>query len=55
MDKTLKALLEDIDGAISEQVDKLEEVMPQLEEDKDAFITEDVIDLLEAIRGIINA
>ena len=55
MDKTLKALLETIDGAIAEQVDKLEELIPQLEEDTDAFIADDVRDLLEDIRGIINA
>ena len=54
MDIELKQVLEDLDSKVAEFIDRLEEITPDLEEDADAFIADDVKYLLEDIRGIIN-
>ena len=54
MNTNLKQVLEEIDSCLSEQIDKLEEITPNLEEDSDAFIADDIKYLMEDIRGVIN-
>ncbi len=57
MDKTLHKILEELDSSISNSIDKLEDIIEGLcseEQDTDAFIADDVRELLEDIRGIIN-
>ncbi len=55
MDTVLHTILEDLDSKLAEIIDRLEEITPNLEEDSDAFIANDVRELSEEIRGIINA
>ena len=55
MDKRLHTLLEELDSRLADSIDKLEEVTPTLAEDEDAFIADDVRELAEDIRGMINA
>ena len=52
---TLKEILEELDSRLADSIDKLEEITPNLEEDADAFIADDVRELMEDIRGVINA
>ena len=54
MDASLKQILEELDSRLADSIDKLEEVTPNLEEDSDAFVADDVRDIAENIRGIIN-
>ncbi len=54
MDKKLHTILEEIDSYLSEYIDKLEQITPDIEEDSDAFIADDVRELMEDIRGVIN-
>jgi len=51
---TLKEILEDLDSRLADFIDKLEEITPDLEEDSDAFIADDIKYALEDIRGVIN-
>lgn len=53
--KTLKDILEELDSRLADSIDKLEEITPTLENDNDAFTADDVRELAEDIRGIINA
>lgn len=55
MDKTLHTILEELDSRLADSIDKLEELTPNLEEDSDAFIADDIRELMEDIRGVINA
>jgi len=55
MDKQLRAILEELDSRLADSIDKLEEVTPNLEQDADAFIADDIRELMEDIRGVINA
>ena len=54
MNKQLHTILEALDSSLSEHIDMLEELTSKLEEDADAFIADDVRELAEDIRGIIN-
>ncbi len=54
MKSTLHSILEELDSSLADSIDKLEEITPTLEEDKDAFIADDVRELCEQIRGVIN-
>ena len=54
MDKRLHTILEELDSRLADSIDKLEEVTPTLAEDTDAFISDDIRELLEDIRGVIN-
>ncbi len=54
MDKRIHTILEDLDSYLSESIDKLEEITPTLKEDSDAFIADDVREMMEDIRGVIN-
>ena len=51
----LHRILEELDSRLADSIDKLEEITPNLEEDADAFIADDVRELMEDIRGVINA
>ena len=55
MNRALKDILEELDSRLADSIDKLEEIIPTLKEDNDAFIADDIRDLAEDIRGIINA
>ncbi len=55
MDASLRQILEELDGRLADSIDKLEEITPNLEKDSDAFIADDVRELAEQIRGVINA
>ncbi len=54
MKRTLHSILEELDSRLADSIDKLEEITPTLEKDADAFIADDVRELAEDIRGIIN-
>lgn len=54
MDTSLRQILEELDSQLADSVDKLEEITLDLKEDTDAFIADDVRELAEDIRGIIN-
>lgn len=54
MDASLRQILEELDSRLADSIDKLEEITPDLEEDADAFISDDVRELAEDIRGVIN-
>ncbi len=54
METSLRQILEELDSRLADSIDKLEEITPTLEEDKDAFIADDVRELAEQIRGVIN-
>ena len=54
MDTKLHHLLEVLDSSLAESIDKLEELIPDLEEDSDAFIADAIRYLAEDIRGMIN-
>ena len=54
MDKRLHTILEELDSRLADSIDKLEEVTPTLAEDADAFIADDIRELMEDIRGVIN-
>ena len=54
MDKRLHAILEELDSKLADSIDKLEEITPNLEKDSDAFIADDIRELAEDIRGVIN-
>jgi len=54
MDKSLHTILEELDSRLADSIDKLEEITPDLKEDADAFVADDVRELAEQIRGIIN-
>ena len=53
-DLNLKAILEELDSRLADSIDKLEQITPDLKEDSDAFIADDVRELSEQIRGVIN-
>ena len=55
MDAKLIQILEELDSRPADSIDKLEEITPNLEKDADAFIADDVRELAEDIRGVINA
>ena len=55
MDVKLIKILEELDSRLADSIDKLEEITPNLEKDADAFIADDVRELAEDIRGVINA
>ncbi len=50
----LREILEELDSRLADSIDKLEQITPDLEEDVDAFIADDVRELAEDIRGVIN-
>ena len=50
MNSTLKQTLEELDTQLAEYIDRLETITPDLEEDSDAFIADDVRGLMEDIR-----
>ncbi len=52
--QTLHGIIEELDSKLADIVDKLEEITPNLEDDSDAFVADDVRELCEAIRGVIN-
>ena len=54
MNKRLYTILEELDSRLADSIDKLEEITPDLEKDADAFVADDVRELAEDIRGIIN-
>ena len=54
MDKRLHIILEELDSRLADSIDKLEEITPDLEEDANAFIADDIREMMEDIRGIIN-
>ncbi len=54
METSLRQILEELDSRLADSIDKLEEITPTLKEDKDAFIADDVRELAEQIRGVIN-
>ena len=54
MNKRLNTILKELDSRLADSIDKLEEITPDLAEDEDAFIADDIRELLEDIRGIIN-
>lgn len=54
MDASLRQILEELDSRLADSIDKLEEITTDLEEDADAFISDDVRELAEDIRGVIN-
>ncbi len=55
IDKRLHTILEELDSRLADSIDKLEEITPNLTIDADAFIADDVRELAEQIRGVINA
>ena len=54
MNGSLHKILEELDSRLADSIDKLEEITPDLEDDSDAFIADDVRELAEDIRGVIN-
>ncbi len=54
IDKRLHTILEELDSRLADSIDKLEEITPNLTIDADAFIADDVRELAEQIRGVIN-
>ena len=54
MDKRLHTILEELDSRLADSIDKLEEITPDLKEDADAFVADDVRELAEQIRGVLN-
>ena len=54
MNTSLRQILEELDSRLADSIDKLEEIIPDLEKDADAFIADDVRELAEDIRGVIN-
>ena len=50
----LHEILEELDSRLADSIDKLEEITPNLEDDSDAFTADDVRELAEDIRGVIN-
>ena len=54
MDASLRKILEELDSRLADSIDKLEEITPSLEEDADAFAADDIRELAEQIRGVIN-
>jgi len=54
MDNQLHTILEFLDSCLSEHVDRIEALTPELEKDADAFIADDVREMMEDIRGVIN-
>ena len=54
IDKRLQTILEELDSRLAESIDKLEEITPDLEVDSDAFVADDIRELAEQIRGVIN-
>jgi hypothetical protein len=55
MDAKLRKILQELDSQLADSIDKLEEITPNLEKDSDAFIADDVREMAEDIRGVINA
>ncbi len=53
-DLALIAILEELDSRLADSIDKLEQNIPNLAEDLDAFVADDVRELAEQIRGVIN-
>ena len=54
MNATLHKILEELDSRLADSIDRLEEITPDLEKDSDAFIADDVREMAEDIRGVIN-
>lgn len=54
MNGLLHKTLEELDSRLADSIDKLEEITPDLEKDKDAFVADDIRELCEQIRGVIN-
>ena len=54
MDASLHKILEELDSRLADSIDKLEEITPNLEKDSDAFVANDIRELAEDIRGVIN-
>ena len=54
MNTSLRQILEELDSRLADSIDKLEEITPDLEKDADAFTADDVRELAEQIRGVIN-
>ena len=54
MNTSLRQILEELDSRLADSIDKLEQITPDLEKDADAFIADDVRELAEQIRGVIN-
>ena len=54
MDKQLHIILDDLDSRLADSIDKLEEITPDLKEDADAFTADDIREMMEDIRGVIN-
>ena len=50
----LREILEELDSKLADSIDKLEEITPDLEDDSDAFVADDIRELCEDIRGVIN-
>ena len=53
-DLKLKVILEELDSRLADSIDRLEQITPDLEEDSEAFIADDIRELAEQIRGVIN-
>ena len=55
--KTLKEILEELDSTVANAIDKLDEAVTYGEHlsDDDFDVIQDHIDVLESIRGVINA
>ncbi len=53
-DLKLKVILEELDSRLANSIDKLEEIIPNLSEEDDAFFADDIRELAEQIRGELN-
>jgi len=55
METSLKQVLEELDSRLSDSIDKLEECLQNLDEPTEEVLNaEDIRDLAEQIRGVIN-
>ena len=55
MNRTLHDILEELDSRLSDSIDKLEECLQNLDEPtEEALNAEDIRELAEQIRGVIN-
>lgn len=53
-DKILNTCVERLDSFLSESISDLETITPDLKNDNDAYIADDIRELCEDIRTIIN-
>lgn len=52
--KLLNTYIESLDSFLSESISDIESITPDLENDNDAYIADDIRELCEDIRTIIN-